>query len=137
MDNRKSAETLDYLEYLISKKAKLEKILRLLCLKSQVETGLNASTLDYIKKEILQVYGFDQMLLLSNLEKAELLKKDTGRDIWFEINRVTLLLLEQMCLNFLLLLLGVKFSERRSEIKPSKRRCLCLWWLLLDLVIWV
>ncbi len=40
------------------------------------------------EREIFQVYGFEQIKLLSNLEKAGLLKKDTGRDIWSEVNRV-------------------------------------------------
>ncbi|MEE6504018.1 hypothetical protein FKM82_005048 [Ascaphus truei] len=67
-----------YVEDCIAKKDPLIKILRLVCLQSVCNTGLKQKVLDYYKKEILQTYGYEHMLTLHNLEKAGLLKPQTG-----------------------------------------------------------
>lgn len=71
---------------MIAKQAKFEKIMRILCLQSQIENGLKPTILDSIKKDILHVYGFDHILLLSNLERIGLLKRDSGKATWNTVN---------------------------------------------------
>ncbi|KAG9487697.1 hypothetical protein GDO78_007474 [Eleutherodactylus coqui] len=67
-----------YVEDCIAKKDPLIKILRLVCLQSVCNTGLKQKVLDFYKKEILQTYGYEHILTLHNLEKAGLLKAQSG-----------------------------------------------------------
>ncbi|XP_042193601.1 vacuolar protein sorting-associated protein 33A [Callorhinchus milii] len=67
-----------YIEDSIAQKEPLIKILRLVCMQSVCNNGLKQKVLDYYKREILQTYGYEHILTLSNLEKAGLLKAQTG-----------------------------------------------------------
>uniref|UniRef100_A0A2K5Z3R3 Vacuolar protein sorting-associated protein 33A n=1 Tax=Mandrillus leucophaeus TaxID=9568 RepID=A0A2K5Z3R3_MANLE len=62
----------NYIEDCIAQKHSLIKVLRPVCLQSV------CNILEYYKREILQTYGFEHMLTLHNLEKAGLLKPQTG-----------------------------------------------------------
>ncbi|KAM5187626.1 vacuolar protein sorting-associated protein 33A isoform 1-T1 [Callospermophilus lateralis] len=68
----------NYIEDCIAQKHPLTKVLRLLCLQSVCNSGLKQKVLDYYKREILQTYGYEHILTLYNLEKAGLLKPQTG-----------------------------------------------------------
>nr|XP_036870336.1 vacuolar protein sorting-associated protein 33A isoform X2 [Manis javanica] len=67
-----------YIEDCIAQKHPLIKVLRLVCLQSVCNSGLKQKVLDYYKREILQTYGYEHILTLSNLEKAGLLKPQAG-----------------------------------------------------------
>ncbi|XP_057348498.1 vacuolar protein sorting-associated protein 33A isoform X1 [Manis pentadactyla] len=74
-----------YIEDCIAQKHPLIKVLRLICLQSVCNSGLKQKVLDYYKREILQAkwlllqtYGYEHILTLSNLEKAGLLKPQAG-----------------------------------------------------------
>lgn len=62
----------DYYEKEIGKQTNLYKILKLLCLESILQNGIE----DYskIKKDIMLTYGFQKIFLFNNLEKIGLLK---------------------------------------------------------------
>eukprot|EP00331_Platyophrya_macrostoma_P017413 CAMPEP_0176471256 /NCGR_PEP_ID=MMETSP0127-20121128/41028_1 /TAXON_ID=938130 /ORGANISM="Platyophrya macrostoma, Strain WH" /LENGTH=249 /DNA_ID=CAMNT_0017865877 /DNA_START=329 /DNA_END=1075 /DNA_ORIENTATION=+ len=83
LDCVNSHEVQDYANVLIAKQAKLEKVLRLLCLQSQIENGLRIPILDSFKREILHVYG----LTLNNLEKIGLLKREAGKSTWKNLDK--------------------------------------------------
>ncbi|NXQ87345.1 VP33A protein, partial [Nyctibius grandis] len=68
----------NYIEDCIAQKHPLIKILRLVCLQSVCNSGLKQKVLDHYKREILQTYGYEHILTLNNLEKAGLLKPQTG-----------------------------------------------------------
>uniref|UniRef100_F6ZCB1 Vacuolar protein sorting-associated protein 33A n=1 Tax=Callithrix jacchus TaxID=9483 RepID=F6ZCB1_CALJA len=68
----------NYIEDCIAQKHSLIKVLRLVCLQSVCNSGLKQKVLDYYKREILQTYGYEHILTLHNLEKAGLLKPQTG-----------------------------------------------------------
>uniref|UniRef100_A0A8I5TXL5 Vacuolar protein sorting-associated protein 33A n=1 Tax=Pongo abelii TaxID=9601 RepID=A0A8I5TXL5_PONAB len=68
----------NYIEDCIAQKHSLSKVLRLVCLQSVCNSGLKQKVLDYYKREILQTYGYEHILTLHNLEKAGLLKPQTG-----------------------------------------------------------
>ncbi|XP_020138646.2 vacuolar protein sorting-associated protein 33A isoform X1 [Microcebus murinus] len=68
----------NYIEDCIAQKHPLIKVLRLVCLQSVCNSGLKQKVLDYYKREILQTYGYEHILTLYNLEKAGLLKPQTG-----------------------------------------------------------
>ncbi|CAK4030792.1 Vacuolar sorting-associated 33A [Lecanosticta acicola] len=61
------------LEELIARDAPLSTVLRLLCLESSLSNGLRQRDLDHFKRMILQAYGFQHTLTLSDLEKMGLL----------------------------------------------------------------
>lgn len=63
-----------YIEDCISRKESLTKILRLICLQSQVNNGLKGKVLDFYKKEIVQTYGFYHLLNIENLVKSQTLR---------------------------------------------------------------
>lgn len=67
-----------YIEDCIAQKHPLIKVLRLVCLQSVCSSGLKQKVLDYYRREILQTYGYEHILTLNNLEKAGLLKAQTG-----------------------------------------------------------
>ncbi|XP_072934409.1 vacuolar protein sorting-associated protein 33A-like [Epargyreus clarus] len=67
-----------YIEDLISMKAPLIKVLRLICLQCATGSGLKPKVLEYYKREIVQVYGLKHWLTLCNLEKCGLLKQQSG-----------------------------------------------------------
>ncbi|XP_014664032.1 PREDICTED: vacuolar protein sorting-associated protein 33A-like isoform X2 [Priapulus caudatus] len=68
-----------FIEDCIAKQEPLTKVLRLLCLQCVANNGFKQKNLEYYKREILQTYGFQHTLTLSNLEKAGLLKVQTNR----------------------------------------------------------
>ncbi|CAD6239032.1 GSCOCG00008613001-RA-CDS [Cotesia congregata] len=63
-----------YIEDCISQKKPLLTVLRLICIQSLTNSGLKPKLLDYYKREIIQTYGYQHILTLSNLEKANLLR---------------------------------------------------------------
>ena len=63
-----------YIEDCISRKESITKVLRLICLQSQVNNGLKGKVLDFYKREIVQTYGFYQLLNIENLIKSNALR---------------------------------------------------------------
>ncbi|XP_062561013.1 vacuolar protein sorting-associated protein 33A [Armigeres subalbatus] len=67
-----------FIEDLIAKQTPLRNVLRLMCMQSIAGSGLKPKVLDYYKRELVQVYGLQVLLTIGNLEKAGLLKIQTG-----------------------------------------------------------
>ncbi|XP_055638417.1 vacuolar protein sorting-associated protein 33A isoform X2 [Toxorhynchites rutilus septentrionalis] len=67
-----------FIEDLMAKQAPLRNVLRLMCMQSIAGSGLKPKVLDYYKRELVQVYGIQTLLTIGNLEKAGLLKPQTG-----------------------------------------------------------
>lgn len=63
----------DNVEELIARDIPLRTVLRLLCLESCLANGLRSRDLETFKRHILQAYGFQHVLTLTNLEKLGLL----------------------------------------------------------------
>jgi hypothetical protein len=49
--------------------------LRLLCLQSLTSNGIRANRYDMLRKEVVQTYGYEFLLVLNDLEKAGLIRK--------------------------------------------------------------
>jgi hypothetical protein len=64
---------LNNVESLILEEAPLTIVLRLLCLLSVVGGGIKPKNLEFLKREILQTYGYDKIVLLDMLNKTQLL----------------------------------------------------------------
>ncbi|EFR03156.1 vacuolar protein sorting-associated protein 33A [Nannizzia gypsea CBS 118893] len=69
-----STSQYDTIEELIARDVPITTVLRLLCIESCINGGLRPRDLDNFKKQILQGYGYQHLLTLSNLEKMELLQ---------------------------------------------------------------
>ncbi|XP_049767289.1 vacuolar protein sorting-associated protein 33A [Schistocerca serialis cubense] len=67
-----------YIEDCIAQQEPLIKVLRLLCMQSVTNSGLRQKVLEHYKRDILQTYGFQHILTLSNLEQAGLLRVQQG-----------------------------------------------------------
>ena len=63
-----------YIEDCICRDEPLTKILRLICLQSQVNNGLKGKVLDHYKREIVQTYGFYHLLNIENLVRSSALR---------------------------------------------------------------
>lgn len=59
---------------LISRNAPIAMVLRLLCLESTLSGGMRAKDLENFKRQVLHTYGYQHLLTLSRLERAELLQ---------------------------------------------------------------
>ena len=68
-----SKTVLDIINNLIGNKKPLDKVLRLLCLVSGIQGGIEKYNV--VKQDILNVYGFQKLFLLKNLERMGLLKE--------------------------------------------------------------
>ncbi|KAH8234542.1 hypothetical protein KR038_003101 [Drosophila bunnanda] len=66
-----------YIEDQIASKAELRRVLRLICLQCAASSGLKEKLLNHYKRELVQVYGLEVLLTISNLEKAGLLHQQT------------------------------------------------------------
>ncbi|KAF5399938.1 Vacuolar protein sorting-associated protein 33A [Paragonimus heterotremus] len=62
-----------YIEECILRMAPIEEVLQLMCIQSFCNGGLKQKLLEYYKREILQVYGFEHMFTLDNLDRVGLL----------------------------------------------------------------
>jgi hypothetical protein len=65
----------DQLEERIGLQDSLLSVLRQLCLQSITSGGIKAKTFDFLRREIVQTYGFETLLVLNNLERAGLLRR--------------------------------------------------------------
>lgn len=66
------------IEDLIARAVPLETVLRLLCLESCLGNGLRQRDLEHFKRQIVQGYGYQHILTLTNLEKMGLLVPREG-----------------------------------------------------------
>ena len=69
----------DFYENEMSKKVDEFTLLKLICLESLTQSGIKAKIFDNIKKEFINVYGYQEIFLLKNLEKMKILKKYDGK----------------------------------------------------------
>ncbi|KAL0480344.1 vacuolar protein sorting protein VPS33 [Acrasis kona] len=64
-----------YIEEMIDKQEPLIKVLRLLCLQSVTQNGLKKVNFENFRRDIVQSYGIESLLILNNLDKCGLIKK--------------------------------------------------------------
>jgi vacuolar protein sorting-associated protein 33A len=68
----------EFVEAMICKQKPLDKVLRLICMQSAAGNGLKQKVLEGYKKEIIHSYGIEALLKLGKLEKAGLVRSQTG-----------------------------------------------------------
>ncbi|KAL1898410.1 Vacuolar protein-sorting-associated protein 33 [Ceratocystis pirilliformis] len=68
----------DTIEELIARDTPLKEVLRLLCIYSCISGGIKPKEYDQFKRLILQSYGYQHLLTLTNLEKLQLILPKTS-----------------------------------------------------------
>ncbi|KAJ7536601.1 hypothetical protein O6H91_12G074500 [Diphasiastrum complanatum] len=88
--------TYEYIEEMIHKQEPLVSVLRLLVLLSLTYNGLPKKHFDYFRRELLHSYGFEHVFVISNLEKAGLLKKQDTKSSWQLVKKGLKLVVEDV-----------------------------------------
>lgn len=68
----------EFIEAMICNQKPINKVLRLICMQSVAGNGLKQKILDGYKKEFIHAYGIDALLKFGKLEKAGLIRVQTG-----------------------------------------------------------
>ena len=89
----------DFIDDEISKKADEYNLLRILCLECAIRSGIKNKILEQIKKDFLNIYGYDKLFLLKNLEKVGLLKVPDNQNFYNEANKKLQLIFGNVDLN--------------------------------------
>jgi len=76
----------DYLEEIIAKQEPFLKVARLLCLLSLTQ-GIRDKKYQYLKREMIQTYGYEHMFTLDNLESLGLFNKQVKKTNWPAIKK--------------------------------------------------
>lgn len=79
-----------FIEDLIANQAPFKTVIRLICMQSIAGSGLKPKVLEFYKRELIQVYGIEKLLAISNLEKAGLLKVQAGSRTYAVVRKVKL-----------------------------------------------
>lgn len=79
-----------FIENLMANQAPFQTVIRLICMQSIAGSGLKQKVLDYYKRELIQVYGIEKLLAISNLEKAGLIKLQAGSRTYAVVRKVNL-----------------------------------------------
>ncbi|KAJ3209154.1 hypothetical protein HDU67_006368 [Dinochytrium kinnereticum] len=80
---------LDYIEELIDRQAPLMHILRLLGLYSLTAGGLKQKNYDFLRREVIQTYGFEHLITFQNFAKLAIIKAaDNSRNNFNQIRRL-------------------------------------------------
>ena len=89
----------DFIDDEMSKKADKYNLLRMLCLESAIHSGIKNKLLEQIKKDFINIYGFEYLFLLHNLEKVGLIKVLDGQNFYNEANKKLQLIYGSVNLN--------------------------------------
>ena len=89
----------DFIEDEMSKKADKYNLLRILCLENAIHSGIKNKTLEQIKKDFLNTYGYQDLFLWRNLEKVEMLKPLDSQNFYIEANKKLQLIFGNVDLN--------------------------------------
>ena len=74
-------------------------ILKILCLISNLKNGIKSKLYDQIKRDFIQIYGFQELFLLNNLEKINALKIQEGSNYYNDIEKKLKLINEDVDLS--------------------------------------
>lgn len=84
------------IEDLIARVAPLRTVLRLMCMQCQAANGLRPKVLEHYKRELAQVYGVQVLLTLGNLQRAGLLRVQTGARTYAVLRKTLALTVEEV-----------------------------------------
>lgn len=67
-----------FIEDMLAKRQPFSAVLRLICMQCIAGSGFKPKVLDFYKRELVQVYGVEALLTIGNLERAGILKVQSG-----------------------------------------------------------
>jgi len=85
-----------YIEECINKQEPLVKVLRLVCLYSLTNNGFREKTFNYLKRDIVQTYGYKYLYTLDNLTKLGMFKISKGASPYQKLKMDLKLIIEEM-----------------------------------------
>ena len=90
----------EFIEDELAKKSDEYNILRMLCLESLIHGGIKNKLYEQIRKDIINIYGFQEIFLLRNLEKMNILKNfESSSNYYNELNKKLKLINESVDIN--------------------------------------
>ena len=89
----------DFIDDEMSKKTDKYNLLRLLCLECAIHSGIKTKILEQIKKDYLNIYGYQDLFLLRNLEKVGVLKVLDSQNFYNDANKKLQLIYGNVDLN--------------------------------------
>ena len=94
-----SNETFEFIDNELTKKSEEFNLLKILCLISSLKNGIKSKIYEQLKREFLQIYGFQELFLWNNLEKVNILKSQEGSSYYNDIDKKLKLIFEDVDLN--------------------------------------
>ena len=82
IESEMQTKSLEHIENLCICNYEFNTVLRLLIIYSAVENGILPEAYDNLKSEIINSYGFENIIKLRNIEKLGLIKKYEGKFQW-------------------------------------------------------
>ena len=89
----------DFIDDEMGKKADKYNLLRILCLECAIHSGIKTKILEQIKKDYLNIYGYQDLFLIKNLEKVGMLKVLDSQNFYSEANKKLQLIFGNVDLN--------------------------------------
>ena len=89
----------DFLEDELSKKGNEFNLLKMICLESIIHSGIKSKIYEQIKKDFLNIYGYQEIFLWHNLEKIEMLKPQDSNNFYSDANKKLQLIFENVDIN--------------------------------------
>ena len=89
----------DFIEDELSKKANEYNLLKIICLESIIFSGIKYKVYEQIKKDFLNIYGYQEIFLWHNLEKIEILKQQDNNNFYSDANKKLQLIFDNVDIN--------------------------------------
>ena len=93
-----SNETFEFIDNELTKKSEEYNLLKILCLISSLKNGIKSKFYEQIKREFLQIYGFQELFLWNNLERTNIIKTQES-SYYNDIDKKLKLIYEDVDLN--------------------------------------
>jgi len=93
-----SNEIYEFIDNELTKKNEEYDLLKIICLISSVKNGIKSKLYDQLKRDFMQIYGFQELFLWNNLEKINVLKPE-GSNYYNDIEKKLKLIYEDVDLN--------------------------------------
>ena len=94
-----STEIFEFIDNEMTKKSEEYNLLKIICLISSLKNGIKSKYYDQMKRDFLQIHGFEELFLWNNLEKINVLKPQESSNYYSDIEKKLKLIYEDVDLN--------------------------------------